>query len=131
MFTPLDLSQDGEQTLPLLAANVNEVGAVTVAVKDGTVTVTYKINWPAEDLGMSFALLPDLNSVTKLDIASMPQYPFGKPISIQNDLNGDTRVLLYVLGYVNYDYLDPRNPQYYTNNTVYPQLVSDLKELMD
>ena len=131
MFTPLDLSQDGEQTLPLLAANVNEVGAVTITVKDGTVTVTYKINWPAEDQGMSFALLPDFNSVTKVDIASMPQYSFGKPISIQNDLNGDTRVLLYVLGYVNYDYLDPRNPQYCTNNTVYPQLVSDLKELMD
>ena len=131
MFTPLDLSQDGEQTLPLLAANVNEVGDVTITVKDGAVTVTYKINWPAEELGMAFTLLPDLNSVTDLDFASMPQYSFGQPISIQNDLNGDTRVLLYVLGYVNYDYLDPRNPQYCTNNTVYPQLVSDLKALMD
>ena len=131
MFTPLDLSRDGEQTLPLLAANVNEVGDVTITVKNGTVTVTYKINWPAEELDMAFALLPDLSSVTKVDIASMPCYSFGQPVSIQNDLNGDTRVLLYVKGYVNYDYLDPRNPQYCTNNTVYPQLVSDLKALMD
>ncbi len=131
MFTPLDLSQDGEQTLPLLAANVNEVGSVTIAVKDGAVTVTYKINWPAEELDMAFSLLPDLASVTEVSIAAMPRYAFGQPVSVQDDLQGDTRVLLYVLGYVNYDFLDPRNPQYCTNNTVYPQLVSDLKALMD
>ncbi len=131
MFTPLDLSQDGEQTLPLLAANVNEVGSVTVAVKDGTVTVSYKINWPAEELEMAFALLPDLASVTEVNIAAMPRYAFGQPVSIQEDLNGDARVLLYVRGFVNYDFLDPRNLQYCTDNTVYPQLVSDLKALMD
>ncbi len=131
MFTPLDLSQEGVQTLPLLAANVSEVGSVTVSVKDGTVTVTYKLHWPVEEVNMAFALLPDLASVTEVDIASMPRYAFGQPVSIQTDLNGDTRVLLYVLGHVNYDYLDPRTPQYSTSNTVYRQLVSDLEALMD
>ena len=131
MFTPLDLNQDGTWTLPLLAANINEVGSVTVTVQNGTVTVTYKINWPAEELDMAFALLPDLAGVTKVDIAAMPGYAFGQPISVQNDLNGDTRVLLYVKGHVNYDYLDPRNPQYATNNNAYSQLVSDLRSLMD
>ena len=131
MFTPLDLSREGEQTLPLLAANVNEVGAVTIAVKNGTVTVTYKIKWPAEELDMAFALLPDLASVTEVNIASMPRFAFGQPVSIQNDLGGDTRVLLYVLGHVDYDYLDPQNLQYCTDNTVYPQMVSDWKALMD
>ncbi len=131
MFTPLDLSREGEQTLPLLAANVNEVGAVTIAVKNGAVTVTYKIKWPAEELDMAFALLPDLASVTEVNIASMPRFAFGQPVSIQNDLGGDTRVLLYVLGHVDYDYLDPQNLQYCTDNTVYPQMVSDWKALMD
>jgi hypothetical protein len=131
MFTPLDLSREGEQTLPLLAANVNEVGAVTIAVKNGTVTVTYKIKWPAEELDMAFALLPDLASVTEVNIASMPRFAFGQPVRIQNDLGGDTRVLLYVLGHVDYDYLDPQNLQYCTDNTVYPQMVSDWKALMD
>ena len=131
MFTPLDLSQEGVQTLPLLAANVSEVGSVTVSVKDGTVTVTYKLHWPVEEVNMAFALVPDLASVTEVDIASMPRYAFGQPVSIQTDLNGDTRVLLYVLGHVNYDYLDPRTPQYSTSNTVYRQLVSDLEALMD
>ena len=40
MVTPVDLSQEGEQTFPLVASNIYRVGTATVAVKEEQLTVT-------------------------------------------------------------------------------------------
>ena len=60
-----------------------------------------------------------------------PAYQFGKEISIANDLKGDTKVLLYVLGHVTYDFKDARNETFIPNDAKYQKLVVELKDLMD
>ena len=131
MFTPLDLSMDGTQTIDLIAANITYAGYVTVQVKDGKVKVDYHLQWPMEKNDMQFTILPDLDSVSSADIQKMPSYSFGKEISIADDLKGDTNVLLYVLGYVNYNFKDARYETFVANDANYQQLVTRLESIMD
>lgn len=131
MFTPIDLSKDGIQTIDLIAANITYAGKVTLQVQDGKVTVNYKVNWPMEKKDMAFTLLPDLASVSNVDMNSMKTYSFGEEISIADDLNGDTNVLLYMLGHVNYDFQDVRNELFVPHSAKYQKLVTELKDLMD
>ena len=131
MFTPLDLSKDGVSTIPLVAANSVYVGAVTVKVENGKLTVNYQVDYPAMRDDMAFALLPSLDQVTDVDIGMMKTYPFGREISIQDDLAGDTRVLLYVLGHADYDAMDERNQPFPNNQKEYRELTESLKKLMD
>ena len=131
MFTPVDLSQEGTKTVDLIAANITYAGKVTLRVQDGKVIVDYKVSWPMEKKDMAFTLLPDLDSVSSVDMDSMKVYTFGEEISIADDLNGDTSVLLYVLGHVNYDFQDARNEFFSPNGAKYRELVTELKALMD
>ena len=131
MFTPLDLSQDGVQEIDLIAANITYVGKVTVTVSSGKVTVTDDVNHSVEKLNLQFTLLPDLASVTSADISAMKTYEFGQEISIADDLAGDTKVLLFVTGYVNYDFKDSGNELFRGSSVDYQQLVEQLKEIMD
>ena len=131
MFTPLDLSQDGVQQIDLIAANITYVGKVTVRVSDGKVKVEDHVQWPAEKVSLQFALLPDLESVSSADISTMKTYAFGQEISIADDLGGDTKVLLFVSGSVNYDFKDARNEMFMPNSANYRQTVKQLQEIMD
>ena len=131
MFTPVDLSKDGVQTFDLIAANVSRIGSVTLTMEDGFVTVEYKIDWPAVEKDMAFTLLPDLAGVTDVDIAQMKPFTFGRKISVADDLNGDTQVLLYLLGHADYDFLDERNMVFSAESQAYKTLVNELKQMMD
>ncbi len=132
MFTPIDLSKDGTQSIDLIAANISYVGKVTVKVNGGKVTVAEHINWPAaRKVDLQFALLPDLSKVKNVDIKSMKTYSFGKEISIADDLGGDTKVLLYVFGHVDYDFKDAQNELFIKNGTYYQNLVKQLKDILD
>ena len=131
MFTPIDLSVDGEQQIDLIAANVNKVGSVTVKVANGAVTVDYKVAYPAVEKDMAFTILPDLAGVTDVDIGKQKTYAFGQEISIADDLGGDTRVLLFVSGHVDYDFRDARNEYFASDDANYQQLVKQLREIME
>ena len=131
MFMPLDLSRDDVQEIDLIAANISYVGKVTVTVSGGNVKVEDHIKWPVEKLNLQFTLLPDLASVTSADISAMKTYEFGQEISIADDLAGDTKVLLFVTGYVNYDFKDSGNELFRGSSVDYQQLVEQLKEIMD
>ena len=131
MFTPIDLSKDGVQTFDLIAANITYAGKVTVEVNGDTVTVNYKLAKPMKEKDMAVTILPDLASVSSVEIKDGPAYQFGKEISIANDLKGDTKVLLYVLGHVTYDFKDARNETFIPNDAKYQKLVVELKDLMD
>ena len=131
MFTPIDLSQDGVQKIDLIAGNALVIGSVTVEVCGDSVTVTYKISNAAEKRDMAFTILPDLDSVTGVDIAKLPSFTFGKSISIANDLNGDTNVLLYVVGHADCDFMDARNEYFSANGKNYLNTVAQLKALLE
>ena len=131
MFTPIDLSKDGTQTVDLIAANITYVGKATVKVSGDQVTVSYHLNWPVEIKDMQFALISNLDSVKDADIKTMKTYSFGQEISIANDLGGDTKVLLYVLGHINYDFKDASKELFIPNGAGYQKLVKQLQEIMD
>lgn len=109
MFTPLDLSLQGRQEFEYAAGNMYIIGKVYVDVQGDLVKVTYE-NFYEEKGGNTetveefLAFFPDLASVTNVDPESMEDqgFSFGKPISIAHDLNGDTRVLLFIRNRVNY-----------------------------
>lgn len=109
-FVPLDLSADGVQTYDLVASNLYIVGKVTVKVTGDDVMVTWKINHRGTNdsnfqLENEFmTIFPNLDAVTEVDPAKFDgtTYKFGQHISIENDLGGDTNVLLYICNQATY-----------------------------
>ena len=98
MFTAIDLSVEGEQTFDLIAGNMHIIGEVTVLVENGYVTVTYKLNneWRMTVETEFMTFLASLNDVETIDPEQLTGFAFGEPISIADQLNGDTKVLLYI-----------------------------------
>jgi len=107
MFTPLDLTQQGTRTYDLVASNMYLIGKVNVTVNGDEVVITYgtvhngRGNQKIESEYLN--LLPDLASVTTVEPASLGEgYKFGQPISIEKDLKGDTKVLMFVRNVITY-----------------------------
>ena len=137
---PIDLSRDGEQVIPLVASNAFIVGRVYVNVKGDEVTVTYM----ARGQGSAgtfrvhsefLTFFPDLASVTEVEPEKLGEgFKFGEPISIEKDLKGDTRVLLFVRNVVTYrDYYtgDLRHARYWPNLKQHKDYREMLQGLMD
>lgn len=103
-FAAIDLSQDGTQTFDLVASNMYVVGTVTVTVAGDEVTVDWKLrkqgttdaNFVSESEFLTFFNSLDAVNGVEPEGFTGPVYQFGQPISIANDLGGDTNVLLYI-----------------------------------
>lgn len=108
MVTPLDLTQQGRQTYELVAGGVNVIGEVYVDVAGDTVTLSYynyyaRYGGDTETKSEFVTLYHCYNDISSLDPAVIGnQFMFNRPISIQNDLNGDTTVLMLVINRVDY-----------------------------
>lgn len=139
-FTPIDLSRDGEQVIPLVASNAFIVGRVYVNVKGDEVIVTYM----ARGQGSAgtfrvhsefLTFFPDLASVTEVEPEKLGEgFKFGEPISIEQDLNGDTNVLLFVRNVATYrDYYtgDMRHGRYWPNLKQHKEYREALQGMMD
>ena len=133
MFTPIDLSVDGEQTFDMIAGNIHKIGTVTVVVKEGTVTVTYKLVNRAEiELFEEFmTILPSLEGITELDFEALTNYAYGEAISIEEQLGGDTKVLLLTRNLVRYVEGFPGMEMFNNDGEAYLTYVEELKQLMD
>lgn len=109
-FAAIDLSTDGVQTYDLVASNMYIIGTVTVTKTGDEVTVDWELrrqgtndaNFMLEDEFLT--IFSDLNAVAEVEPSKFegPTYEFGQPISIANDLNGDTNVLLYICNQATY-----------------------------
>ena len=131
MFTPVDLSNDGEQVFDLVAGNKHIIGKVTVSVADGQVTVSYKTINHVEMKSDFLTFFADLASVTTLDESQLTGYAFGEAVSIADQLGGDTKVLLYIHGNAVYRD-DARGLEELAHKTkAYQQYIEELKAVMD
>lgn len=144
-FAPIDLSVDGKQVFELVASNMYVVGTVTVDKQGDTVTVNWALNKQgtvdANFVSESefFTFFHDIDSVTGVEPAQAgSSFSFGKPISISEDLDGDTNLLLYVRNtatYCNnlsYKYQNLiYQPRYDRNNEQHRGLRADMLALMD
>lgn len=131
MFTPIDLSQNGTQEVKLIIGYSRYAGTATVKVQDGKVTVNYKLNPYVKGSDMAFTFLLDLTSTESIDMKTLKAYAFNQEISIADDLNGDTSVLLYVFGHGDYDFAQDMMDWFLPNAASYRNTVNQLKELMD
>ncbi len=139
MFTPVDLSQDGTQSFELIASNMYVIGSVQVTVSGDSVTVGYTtaqgqyghVYMKSEYLNF----FPDLQSVAAVDPEKLGGgFAFGQAISIQNDLGGDTNVLMFIRNVATY-----RNsvrdgvslPRYYKTDTRHTELRDAMLALME
>ena len=110
-------------------------------VAGDSVTVTYynfyaKFDGKTETLTEFLTFFPDLKSVTNVEPETMnvPTYAFGQTISIENDLNGDTNVLLFIRNTVTYcDY--PTNTakltRFWPNLPEHKELRQKMIDMMD
>ena len=113
LFTPIDLTRQGRQTFEYVASNMYLIGEVYVDVNGDNVQVTYYNFYDdkggnTETLTEYFTFFPDIDSVTDVKPETMDDlgFRFGQNISIAEDLNGDTNVLLFVRNRVTYrDYV--------------------------
>ena len=103
-FAPIDLSEDGTQTFELVASNLFVIGKAIVTVSGDDVTVEWLLNKQGtEDANFEsesefLTFFHSIDDVTAVEPSQYegPTYEFGQTISIANDLDGDTNVLLYI-----------------------------------
>ena len=121
MFTPLDLSNDGVQIIPLIASNMFYAGEAQVIIDEGHVTINYSVLSGVDVNSEFLAILPNLDAAVTTEPEGLLEYQqaFGQPISIASELGGDTKVLLYIMNVVDYHsdagglrLFTDRNPQY-------------------
>lgn len=109
--TPIDLSQDGVQRYELIGGNMYVIGYVEAKVQGDQLTVTYKLiggdNSNTRMQQEYLNIFTDVNSITadmlEGDSAAGQGFKYGEPISIQEDLGGDTNVLLYTRNVVTFN----------------------------
>ena len=127
MFSVVDLSQDGTQTLDLIAGNIHKIGTVTLTVADGAVTVDYDLY--AEPITLKsafFTLFSDLAAIETLDTAALEGYAFGEAIT----LGEDTTRILYVNMNVIYANDAENVTKFYEKSGAYTTLVENMLNLM-
>ena len=130
-FTPVDLSVDGTQTYDLIAYDRYIVGQVVLTVADGTVTV--ECNYVSEWVQVRQEFLTFLHSIEEtesLEPEKLMGYSFGEPISIEGDLNGDTKLLLYINNVINFN-SDMPIRRIYPDTDWFKNKVEKLKVNMD
>lgn len=140
-FTPVDLTKQGRQTFEYVASNKYVIGEVFVDVDGDSVTVNFHNFYEAQDgqtktLTKFFTFFHDLKSVTNVEPETMldPGFTFGQAISIQNDLQGDTNVLLFVRNQVTYcDYVtyNKKLTRFWPNLPERVALRNEMKAVMD
>lgn len=109
MFTPIDLTVQGRQTVQLIGGNARVVGEVYVDVYADQVTVTYSYfhendqHTKVERISEYLNFFPAYSTITTVDPDKLPStYAFGKPFSIAAALGGDTNVLMFVRNRLSY-----------------------------
>ena len=107
MFTPIDLSLEGQFNYPLVAGARHVVGEVKVEVQSGMAVVSYMLagGVVADTEREFFTFFPDIASVTSVDPAALQEVKlaFNIPYQVTSRLNTDPNVLLYINIPVSYD----------------------------
>lgn len=100
MFTPMDLSLEGEFRFPLIGNASQVVGEAKVVIQSGMVTVTYLVvsGVNVDVKNEFFTFFTDIRSVPSVEPRKLQdvKLKFGIPYSIQSWLGSDPNVLLYI-----------------------------------
>lgn len=123
MFTPLDLSTDGDYRFPLIGDFARVVGEVQVLVRSGMTNVTCHLNEGVtmDEKKAFYTFFTDIRAVKTIEPSKLRDvkltfaFPYAVPILLQTD----TKVLLYVNCPITYQQdqsaltsFSPQNPDY-------------------
>ena len=135
MFTPMDLSLDGEYRFPLIGSTEQVVGEVKVVVLSGMVTVTYLVanGVKVSEKDEFYTFFPDLHSVRAVSASKLQnvKMKFGIPYNVTSRLNSDSKVLLFVNCAVSYKSSQKGLTPFSFEDPDYIRRVADLVQLMD
>lgn len=121
MFTPVNLAQQGRQTFTLVGGNMYEVGEVFVDVMGDSVTVSYHYFYDGQTKKIApvaefLHFFNDYASITTVDHKKIPEtFRFNQPFSINNQLGGDTNVLMFVRNTESFYHFPTPDQQLYRN----------------
>ncbi|MBO4925769.1 MAG: hypothetical protein J5472_04770 [Clostridia bacterium] len=104
--TPLDVSEAGVYTYPLIASNRYTVGTATVVVEDGWQTVSYQLN--SNRILVHSESLVFYSDLDALRAGTDGQaFDFGQPIRLTDTFGKDTRLIMGITLKADYDMEDP------------------------
>ncbi len=136
MFTPFDASKDGVQTYELVASNMYIVGSVTLTIKDGNLTINYKLNDPHK-FTVTLEFFTVLNRIGDLvqyepeDLVRMGlSLKKNQPINLAEKFGDDTNLVLYFCSRCDYTYSDKYTSLNY-GSTAHQRLLNTMLDLMD
>lgn len=98
MFSPMDLSQDGDYFFSLVTNDQQIVGELKVTVRKGMVTARPLVTSGVTLKNGILTFFDDIASVRSIkpNRLSSVNLPFNKPINVQSRLKTDEKVLLYL-----------------------------------
>ncbi len=135
MFTPMDLSLDGEYHFPLVGSTEQIVGEAKVVVNSGMAIVSYLLvnGVKLDDDDEFFTFFSDINSVETVRPSKLQsvKLKFGVPYSVANWLNSDFKVLLYINCPISYKTSLKGLTDFSFDDALYLQRVIELVQLMD
>ena len=132
MFTPVNLSEEGTQTFDLIAGNMFVVGEVRVTVENGRFQVDYEYNSTQIQIGREyFNVFLDYDSIEESDLENLHQnkrFSYGRAYSIEDKLDGDTDVILFVCNTATFKKTTRGVGEYYKTH---PDRVSAREEMLE
>ncbi len=135
MFTPMDLSMDGDYHFPLIGDASKVVGDTKVVVRSGVVIVTYTLvnGVKLDTKDEFFTFFPDIRDIPSVDPADLKgvKLKFGMPYHVTNWLNSDPKVLLYINCLVSYKSSLPGLTPFSFQDPDYISRIVQLIPLMD
>lgn len=106
MFTPVDLSAEGVQSFPLIAANMHYIGDVQVTVQGGSANIGYTLNSGKIKVKEEFlTFFSGLDAVTTVLPEEMPEpgVTMRVDIPVKDILGESAKGLLYLRLVIDYD----------------------------
>lgn len=133
MFTPVDLSQDGMQTHILVGGGAYIIGYLNIYVSGDSVTVYYQyFNDGIQAEQEFFTFFHDYASITTVTPEEIdPLFSYGTPISIANDLNGDTTLILFARNVVTFRNDNPLIIRFWENTPDFKAQREQMLTLLD
>ena len=134
-IVPVDLTVEGTQRVDMVVSSQYYFGSAIITVADGEVTVDYEL--PKVDAYVKDECLQwftSLDEVTEDFLANpVGAYAFGEPVSISEQLNGQSVALLFICNRVTY--AQPNNGEgltrYYPNLDQWKSWRESLMELLE
>jgi hypothetical protein len=133
MFTPLDLSLDGEYVFPLVSDAMHTVGEVKVTVKKGMVTAHPQMFLGVKLTDGVLTFFADYRAVWSIkpeDLKSV-DIPFDLPVNIASRLGVDDKVLMYINCPVSYKSDSASVRPFSLEDPAYLERMYALLDLMD